>query len=334
MNCVARSCSAAAGVLTALLGSLVHAQSPTARFDTATSRNFTIAAIAGASRSAVALVQGNAANDALVARVTRLLQRVDRQAVTRLPLDLLVRASLSTGDSRMAGLSRVARWKRRAEVPGLGAGDAADIDSLRRLTLAELRFAMEARVPAVSDDSIDIILTPYTALHFGELTQSIAVSLEKLNRFERKYGPGAPQLNGAEVALNYVAQWLPLLRPNADGWPSRWEVVTSYVPTYVTVRGSFHRPAAQAVTVGEIGLRAYRWRRGWGGREGGVWRPGYVSFGVAIAGERDGVFVSPLQGTSRMGAFVGWGETKVGLLGGKAGRVMVTRQMQLIPWAF
>ena len=321
-------------VILAALGGPVHAQSPTARFDTAVARNLTIAAIVGASRVAVAQVQGNPANDSLVARVTRLLQRVDRPAVTRLPLDRLVRAPLSTGDGRSAGLGRIARWKRRAEVAGLGAGDAADLDSLRRLTLAEVRFAMESRTPAVPDDSVDLILTPYTALHLGALAQSIAISLEKLNRFERKYGPSAPQLNLAEVALNYMAQWIPPLRPNVDGWPSRWELVTSYVPTYLTVLDPFEKPKARPITVGEIGLRGYRWKRGWGGSEGGVLRPGYVSFGVAIAGERDGAFVAPLQGTARIGAFFGWGETKLALLGGASRRIMITRQMQLIPWVF
>ena len=334
MSCTAQFARVAVIATIGVLPCAVRAQSPTAVFDTATARNFTIAAIVTASRSALSLVQGNPTHALLVARVSRLLQRVDRPAVTRLPLDVLVRAPLSTGEGREAGFGRVARWKRRAEVEGWGAGDAADLDSLRRLTLAELRFAMEARVPRVPDDSVDIILTPYTALHLNELTQSIAVSMEKLNRFERKYGPGAPQLNVAELALNYAAQWVPLLRPNADGWPSRWELVTSYVPTYVTVTGSLQRPRAYPVTVGEIGLRAYRWGRGWGGREGGVWRPAYVSFGVAIAGERDGAFVSPLQGTSRIGAFFGWGETKIGVLGGASRRVIVTRQMQIVPWAF
>lgn len=320
--------------LAALLGlgvaSETAAQVPTERFDTATARTYTIAAILDASRNAVSLVRGNQANDSLVARVERLLRRVDRPAVTKLPLDVLVRARTRTGDGRTADFGRVARWKRSAEVPGLGAGDAADLDSLTRLTVAELRFAMEGREPPVSDDSVDIILTPLTALHLNTLNVSIEQSLEKLNRFERKYGPDAPRLNIVEVALNYAAQWVPLMRPTPEGWPSRWEVITSYVPTYLTIVDEKARP----VTVGELGLRGYLWGRGWGGKEGGVLRPGYMSFGLTVAGARDGAFVSPLEGDARVGAFLGWGEAKIAVLGGSGRRVLVTRQMQLIPWVF
>lgn len=321
-------CAVLALVLTS--ASSVAAQPPTARFDTATVGMYTVGALVGATRNAVSLVRGTPGSDALVARVERLLQRVDRPDVTRLPLDVLARASFRAGDAREASFGRVARWHRRAVVPGLGAGDAADLDSLSRLTVAELKFAMEGRQPPVSDDSVDIILTPYTALQRGELQVSIATSLEKLNRFERKYGPDAPRLNLAEVGLNYVAQWVPPFRPNADGWPSRLELVASYVPAYLTIAND----KARAVTVAELGLRSYLWQRGWGGAAGGVLRPGYLSFGVAVAGDRDGAFVSPLRGTARVGGFVGWGETKIAVLGGHQRRFLITRQMQLLPWVF
>ncbi|MEP7383338.1 MAG: hypothetical protein ABI910_16740, partial [Gemmatimonadota bacterium] len=166
--------------------------------------------------------------------------------------------------------------------------------------------------------------------HLNELQVSIAQSLEKLNRFERKYGPDSPRLNIVEVGLNYVAQWVPLFKPNAEGWPSRFEVVTSYVPLYLTVVDSRARP----VTVAELGLRGYLWRRGWGGSEGGALRPGYISFGVALAGDRDGAFVSPLKGTRRVGGYFGWGETKLAILGGKERRLLLTRQFQMVPWVF
>ena len=312
------------------VGTQAAAQAPSARFDTATVRTYTVAALLGAARSELTTIRGNPTTAAVVVMAERLLQRVDRPAVTRLPLDIVVQAQLRTGDSRRAGLARLARWNRRSEVAGIGAGDAADLDSLTRLMAAELRFAMEARQPAVSDDSVDIILAPLTALNFARLNVSIEQSLEKLNRFERKYGPGAPQLNIAEVGLNYLAQWVPLFQPNGEGWPSRWEVVASYVPTYLTIADEQVRP----VTVGEVGLRGYLWRRGWGGAAGGLLRPGYLSFGVAVAGARDGAFVSPLQGKARIGAFLGWGQAKIAVLGGSERRVIVTRQFQVVPWVF
>ena len=56
--------------------------------------------------------------------------------------------------------------------------------------------------------------------------------------------------------------------------------------------------------------------------------------GVAVAGDRDGAFVSPLKGTRRIGGFIGWGETKLALLGGSERRLLLTRQFQMVPWVF
>lgn len=300
------------------------------RFDTATAHTYTIDALIQASRTSARLVRDVPAAARALEIVDRVLARVDRPAVTRLPLDVLARSQVRGGNAPQATFGQVARFRRKEVVPGLGAGDAADLDTLTRLTVAELQRAMEARVPPVSDDSIDTILAPLTALHLNELEVSIAQSLEKLNRFERKYGPDSPRLNVVEVGLNYVAQWVPLFKPNTEGWPSRFEIVTSYVPLYLTVVDGKARP----VTIAELGLRSYLWQRGWGGSEGGALRPGYLSFGVAVAGDRDGAFVSPLKGTRRIGGFIGWGETKLALLGGSERRLLLTRQFQMVPWVF
>jgi hypothetical protein len=271
------------------------------------------------------------ATSTLAVMVNRLVARLDRPAVTDLSLATVAEArARAGGGERRAGFGRIARFGRKAEVPGLGDGDAATLDTLTRLMPAELRSAMEARSPAVPDDSVDQILAPLDAFNFVRRDVSIAFSLEKLNRYERKYGPEAPQLNAAEVGLNFVAQWIPLFLPDAEGWPSRFELVASYVPAYLTMVDEKPRP----VTVAELGLRSYIWRTGWGGQAGGVLKPGYVSFGVAVAGERDGAFVSPLQGKSRIGAYFGWGEAKVALLTGSRKRLLITRQFQMVPWIF
>jgi hypothetical protein len=310
------------------IGTSAAAQPPRTGFDTAQVRTFTVAALLKAARTELEVSGLAATNATVAAMVDRLVTRLDRPAVSSLSLQVVAEAQMRTGAERQAPFARVARWKRKPEVPGLGAGDAATLDTLTRLMPAELRTALEGA--RVSEDSVDRILAPLDALNFARRNISIAQSLEKLNRFERKYGPGAPQLNAAEVGLNYVAQWVPLFLPNPEGWPSRFEIVGSYVPAYLTMVDS----KARAVTVAEVGLRSYIWRRGWGGAEGGVLRPGYLSFGVAVAGARDGVFVSPLQGESRIGAFLGWGEAKIAYLGGDRKRVLVTRQFQAIPWVF
>jgi hypothetical protein len=324
-----RTLTFAALIASAALSNVSGAQVARAGFDTAQVRTYTVAALLRSARAEVELSRLATTNAPVAATVDRLVTRLDRPAVSALSLQVVADAQLRTGANRQAGFSRIARWKRVAEVPGLGAGDAATLDTLTRLMPAELRTALEgARV--VSDDSVDRILAPLDALNFARRNISIAQSLEKLNRFERKYGPGAPQLNAVEVGLNYLAQWVPLFLPNTEGWPSRFEIVGAYVPAYFTVSDS----KARAVTVAEVGLRSYIWRKGWGGAEGGVWRPGYVSFGLAVAGDRDRAFVSPLQGESRIGAFLGWGQAKVAYIGGDQKRVLVTRQFQAIPWVF
>jgi hypothetical protein len=315
-------------MLVVALGS--HAQAQPARFDTATARTLTIGALLTASRAAAATVRSGEPSRAL-AMVDRLLLRLDRPAVASVPLDTLARTLTARNSAPRATVRQVARFRRSAVAEGIGTADAADLDSLVRLTRAELRFAMERRTPApVSNDSVDLLLAPYDALQRLQLERAIGSSLEKLNRYERKYGPDAPQLNIVEVGLNYLAQWVPQFTPTADGWPSRLEIVASYVPTYLTSVDQRARP----VTVAELGLRSYLWKRGWGGSTGSVLRPGYLSYGLAIAGERDGAFVSPIAGERRLGAFVGWGQLKIAVIGGSEPRVLFTRQMQIVPWVF
>lgn len=321
----------AIGLCTALVltASTLSAQ-PRTGFDTATARTLTVGALLTASRAALATVKPTASTNAAVPIVERLLLRLDRPAVTTVPLDTLARVAANPS-VRRASFRQVARFGRRAVADGIGAADAADLDTLVRVTRFELRRAMEARTPTpVSDDSVDLLLAPYDALQRLQLERGIGLSLEKLNRYERKYGPDAPQLNVVEVGLNFVAQWFPAFRPDSLGWPSRLEVIASYVPTYLTAVDS----RAQAVTVAEVGFRSYLWKRGWGGSTGSVLKPGYLSYGIAIAGDRDGAFVSPLRGTSRVGAFFGWGQTKLAVIGGARTRVLVTRQLQVVPWLF
>jgi hypothetical protein len=306
------------------------ARAQEARFDTALVRTLTVASLLQAAVVEVEVSGLRSSGTTVAAMVDRLVARLNRPAVTQLPLNVVANAVEYTTDGRRAGFGQVARANRQGVASGLGSGDAADLDTLARLMPAELRFAMENRQPPVPDDSVDLILEPLTALNTARLGVSLAMSVEKLNRFERKYGPDAPRLNAAEVLLNFAAQWVPLFQPNDEGWPSRWEVVAAYVPGYLTMVSE----RATTVTVAELGLRAYIWKRGWGSDGGGALRPGYVTFGVALAGEGDGSFVSPLQGDSRIGAFIGWGGAKVAWVGGSRSRVMFTRQVQLVPWVF
>jgi len=261
-------------------------------------------------------------------RLQRQLDALGRTALDTLPIDDVARASMASRESGRASLLRVARWNSRATVAVLSPAEGAALDSLARITLQFLPELLEARVSA---DSTDALLAPISAFNRARLTESLAQSLEKLRRYERKFGPESPKLNAAEVALNFVAQSVPPFRPSADGWPSAFELIASYVPTYLTERDG----RIQAWTVLEAGVRRYSFGDGWGeGGWAGVLRPGHVSAGLAVVNGSAGAMREPWRGDNRFGAFLAWGSAKIAVGGGAGPRVLITRQVQLVPFVF
>jgi hypothetical protein len=295
-----------------------------ARFDTSLVHTFTVAALVNAARIGDSLAGFRSSSPATHQRLASVIGRLDRPEVMQLPLVLVAQPERVTGGAREARFAFVARADRPAHAPGLAEYDGPALDTLAMVMAQELPRALEA---IVGEDSTDRLLEPLEAFNFARRSVSIAMSLEKLRRYERKYGPGSPRLNGAEVLLNYGAQWLPGFRPNAEGWPGALEVVASYVPVYLTMVDGKGR----AVAVGELGLRRYIWNQNFGTS---LLKPAYISLGLAVAGERDGAMAWPLRGERRYGAFIGWGEAKIAWVGGAEKRVMFTRQMQLVPWVF
>ncbi len=287
-----------------------------ARFDTTWVRRANVGHLLDGARIGDSIADFRTSAPRVDSMVQAVLRHLDRPDLRRLPLSVI-------GDSR-ASWSVVGRKQRPV---GYTARDTIALNQLAEIVGQEFRDAL---APRLSRAAIDSLLDPFEAFDVVRRASSKDMSLEKLRRFERKYGPSTPKLNAVEVVLNFGAQWLPGFRPNGDGWPSRHEVVASYVPTYLTVTDG----KARAVTVAELGVRSYLWTDGWGGRTGGVLRPGYVSFGLALAGEADGALSSPLRGASRFGGFFGWGDAKVAFVGGREPRFLVTRQVQLVPWGF
>jgi hypothetical protein len=169
-------------------------------------------------------------------------------------------------------------------------------------------------------------------LQTSETTTSMRWDLEVLRRLERKYGPGSAKLNGLEVLIAYSLQRTPGFGiDRATGYPGPLETVLAYSATYLTHSDGEMR----LVSVAEFGLRRYIFARGWGGSGLTSWlRPAYFSGGFAMSGESDDPLTSPFQGQSRYGAFFGWGELKVAFLGGDNKRLLVTQQVQVIPWVF
>ena len=169
-------------------------------------------------------------------------------------------------------------------------------------------------------------------LQTAEQNTGLTWDLETLRRLERKYGPESAKLNGLEVLAAYGLQRVRVFGVDEAGRPGPLEVVLAYAPAYISRSDEQMR----LVGVAEIGLRNYFFRAGWGTDAGRLafLRPGYSSFGLAWAGGSDDPLRPPWQGSSRVGAFFGWGEIKVAWLAGTNQRVLVTQQFQLIPWVF
>ncbi|MCA0375768.1 MAG: hypothetical protein LCH84_08875 [Gemmatimonadetes bacterium] len=291
-----------------------QAQPAAARLDTAALRTLTLGDLLDSARVADSLA---AVAPAVRAKRVELTQRLTRAEVQSQRLWAL-------GDAHV-GFVTVARRRYAA----LSTAEAAALDTLAAILEEEVRTPLDA---AVGRTRAVPLMAPVDAFNAGRRSRSMLDSREKLARFERKYGPDAPTRNGAEVALNFAAQFVPGFRANRDEWPSRAELIASYVPTYLAVPRDGGKTSA--VTAAEAGVRLYIWRDGWGGKSGGALRPGFVSFGLLAAGARDGAFVSPFSGQSRIGGFVGWGAAKIGVIGGRDTRVLITRQVQLVPWVF
>lgn len=185
--------------------------------------------------------------------------------------------------------------------------------------------------PSLGDDA-PALTGMVSELQDAEQDAGLKWDLETLRRLERKYGPDSAKLNGLEVLAAYGLQrWSPF-GVDAGGRPGPLEVVLAYAPSYISRSDEKMR----LIGVAEVGLRHYIFASGWGTGAGRwAWlRPGYSSYGLAWAGGSDDPLTPPWKGSSRVGAFVGWGEIKVAWLATGDQRILVTQQLQLIPWVF
>lgn len=228
-------------------------------------------------------------------------------------------ANLARLDSGLASRRDVLAHVRAIDTPLTEAG--AIVDNELTDALQEARGAAEAGV----------VLRPWTALYRAVLAESLEDSLEKLRRYERKFGPGSARLNGVEVLVNFALQRVRAFGPDPRGWPGPLETVIAYTPTYLTINDG----SARLVSAGEFGLRHYFFGRAWGrGGLRGLARPAFTTVGMVVAHEEDGGLRWPWKGDPRLGVFMPWGDIKVAYVGGEAQRVLVSRQFQLVPWVF
>jgi hypothetical protein len=230
-------------------------------------------------------------------------------------------------------LATVARWGGTGERIGA------------RYRLVSALFALEGivntpvtdelirqQVPKVTRDSL---LAPVDALGAATLAASMQKNAEKLRRFEIKYGPDSPRLNGAEVLLNYVAQFVPLFQ-SGDAGPSPLEIVASYSTADATLTQKDGKWKGSAVSDARLGVRRYQFQSGWGtgGTMARFLKPATIAAGVFVMGPRDGPLVAPWESGNRVGGFLSWGGLHLGAVGGSQGRVVIGSGKQFIPYLF
>lgn len=286
----------------------------------------------------------------VVASVTAAADRVDfahANAAASAALDsVTARLAASTAESRSLAevaavvaspspsLPAIARWDRDEFHRTLDPRVATDVAALRQIAMTPLRAVLEARL---GDAITDSLLAPVDSLHAAVLRAGLARNEEKLRRYALKYGPGSPSLNAVEVLLNYAAQRLPAFGPSSDGWPGPLEAVAGWSTTDLTaVRDAAGRVRPRLVPAADLGVRIYRFGAGGdaGGRLQRALHPAHVALGAAFMGAGDAPLSSPWSGRTRAGAFVAWGDVFVGFVGGRDARVLLAREIKLVPYLF
>jgi hypothetical protein len=184
------------------------------------------------------------------------------------------------------------------------------------------------------------LVTPVTLrLQEEQLKASIKQSQQKLDRYQKKYGPNSGRLNLMESAFNfYLLRSLALFGTGEDG-PGPLEFIASYSTAYVATYDAETKKMAKdlpVVSAFELGARYYFLGQGWG-EEGfcnGILKPGYATAGLMITGDTGGFMTWPLRGKQSYGVFASWGGFKAGYIAGASHRVLLSRQFQVVPYLF
>ncbi len=240
---------------------------------------------------------------------------------------LSLRALTGSGSASLAAVGRL-REK------GLHEALVSPLDTAMQIVRSRLRGAdVRPLLRAAIGDSASQALTVVSETANGLFVREARDrALVRLSNYERKLGPGSAKLNVVELLLNYGAQrFVPGFSPSVTRGPSPIELVASYVPTYGTVEGK--KLAAASAT--EFGARWYLFGDQWG-KDGvaGLLRPSFLSVGALVASDKSGALAWPWDGHTRTGAYVSWGELKVGYVPGRKGAWLVSRQMQVLPFVF
>jgi len=114
-------------------------------------------------------------------------------------------------------------------------------------------------------------------------------------------------------------------------------MVATYSTTELTVvRNSNHDLRAHVVSAAHFGVRKYQFGKSWGTGAGltGILRPAHVAAGATLMGPTDRVLGSPFKRGRRVGEFISWGDVLIGFVGGRERRVVLSRNLKVIPYLF
>jgi hypothetical protein len=234
---------------------------------------------------------------------------------------------------RRADLPTIARWDRDA--PFLAPGLVDSLVALNIVAHGQLLAALQGRL---SRDSLNVLYKPIDDFGTQVLVKAKAANQEKLRRFYVKYGPGSPQLNLAEVGLNYLGQlFIPGLLPSEDGWPTPYELVATYRTTDLTAAQSdAGHLTGRVVTTAQLGVRMYGFAEdcGKGGRFVQLVNPCQSSVGAFLMGPRDAPLARVWGSGLRGGVYVSRGKYHLGYVGGAEKRVVIGVDQQMLPYVF
>jgi len=183
----------------------------------------------------------------------------------------------------------------------------------------------------VAAKTVEPLFTPVIALQKKLENADFARAESRLNRYDIKYGPSSPALNGVEVILNYALQFVPLPFDS----PSPIELVASYSPTGATASSAQWR-SFRLIANTRVGVRVYDFDRKANTKSlVESLRPTYYSLGyTGIADLASGALPDPLHSNWRPGGFVGLGSLYLAYTGVRGKQLVFGRNGPILPYLF
>lgn len=236
-------------------------------------------------------------------------------------------------DTTIAGLVRaarpgetfkdVARRRREQNMPD-DRLFLAQLGIVLRQTHVGLRQAL--RDAGATPGVLDPILTPTRELQVAFENVARVDVERRLRRYEIKYGPGSPPLNGIEVLANYALQWVPGFGPGRDG-PGPLELVAAYSTSSVTADDASVK-TVRLTSATRVGVRFYRFN------EKDAFLPRNFSLGWSGIAGTTAPLQAPLARTLRGGGFVGAGPMFAALTFVRGRQLVIGASSQLVPYVF